>query len=495
MVISLVGAVVLFFAAFGITFYRPLFAVTLGASAAFPTTAAVTIGTVSIAPFYLLGIVALLAVLASGQRVAIEGRRPVVRLATIFAFAATIITLIAPTIFAGMSILLPRGGIDVEVVDPTPLAYTTSIFAQLAYLVIAVGVVAYFARGRYTTLPLQAAFVTGLTLDSLRFFIEHLGMTWPDGMFRNFAGAGYNPYEQRFFGIFAEPSYLAEFAVAAVAFYGLKMIAGKGSRAVNALFLGAALWQLVMASSGTGALTVVLLCVFIMGVFGVRFFSGEVKAAPAAVIAVTLAFSFVIVWSPITTRLLSVISGKAGSISASHRLAADRFSLDLLLQTHLIGVGLGANRPSSFLTMLLSCVGVIGTFCFIALLLAALKGRLVSHPALAVAWSLVALVTAKVVAEPALSTPLMWLLLGLLGAARSAVGRGGGERSDSAASHSADLSVHRSSHGPSEILFAGKRPRLVPRIRLPGGICGGRQPGPMLGDFSTTTWMGTECDC
>ena len=58
----------------------------------------------------------------------------------------------------------------------------------------------------------------------------------------------------------------------------------------------------------------------------------------------------------------TVSKGESGSFI--NRTASDLYSLQLLLQTYGIGVGLGSNRTSSFLSTLFSNVGVAGTLAY-----------------------------------------------------------------------------------------------------------------------------------
>ncbi|HEY1464908.1 MAG TPA: hypothetical protein VGF44_15940, partial [Terriglobales bacterium] len=60
---------------------------------------------------------------------------------------------------------------------------------------------------------------------------------------------------------------------------------------------------------------------------------------------------------------VTVTKGESGSFV--NRTASDLYSLHLLFQTYGIGVGLGSNRTSSFLSTSLSTVGVLGTLAFV----------------------------------------------------------------------------------------------------------------------------------
>jgi hypothetical protein len=62
--------------------------------------------------------------------------------------------------------------------------------------------------------------------------------------------------------------------------------------------------------------------------------------------------------------LMTLTVSKGGSSSFLNRTAADLYALQLLPQTHWLGVGLGSNRASSLFTTLLSNVGIPGFLAF-----------------------------------------------------------------------------------------------------------------------------------
>jgi hypothetical protein len=63
--------------------------------------------------------------------------------------------------------------------------------------------------------------------------------------------------------------------------------------------------------------------------------------------------------------LTSVTVSKGQTGSFVNRTAADLYSLQLLIETHGLGVGLGSSRSSSLFTTLASNVGVVGTLAFL----------------------------------------------------------------------------------------------------------------------------------
>lgn len=419
MLISTVGVVLLGVACLGVL-DRRLFAAALAASAVFPTTAAVTVGGLgngsdgtSIAPFYVLGIAAMSIAAwtwVTGKGITHSAWRALIWFTT----AAIVITVIAPTLFRDTPILLPRGGIDTEVFTPSPLEYNSSIIAQIGYLIIAAGVVTYFTQRPWAAGALRTTFLVGVGIGAVDLGFRQIGRPWPEHLFRNFAQITYNDYDTRFHSVFSEPSYLAVFSIAAIAFFAASLARNRGRRAVNVVMLVLAVSQAALSGSGTAALAGVLVAVFAGGVHFLQFLAGRRKISPVVMVGVPLGLVVAVFFTSAGSSIADIISSKAGSGSAAHRFASDRFSLDLLGHTHGLGVGLGANRPSSFLTMLLSCVGIIGTLLFVIVVFRALRGRFSDPAAVPIAWSLVALLTAKAIADPALSTPLLWITLGTL---------------------------------------------------------------------------------
>ncbi|WP_280741347.1 hypothetical protein [Polynucleobacter sphagniphilus] len=68
---------------------------------------------------------------------------------------------------------------------------------------------------------------------------------------------------------------------------------------------------------------------------------------------------------------------KTDTLSAVYRFAADKYSINILIDTYGVGAGLGSNRPSSFLTFLISTLGIVGLFIFIILIFMQIKISLI----------------------------------------------------------------------------------------------------------------------
>lgn len=193
-------------------------------------------------------------------------------------------------------------------------------------------------------------------------------------------------------------------------------------RAASVLIVALSTVNLIFADSGTAALALVLLVALAMVVYAYRFLVLGLKLHPVALFAPIVLAILLLTPNPLTDGLSSVIGSKTGTSSFANRTAADVFSLRLVGDTLGVGVGMGANRPSSFLVLVLSTVGVVGFVLLAVVMVRALRPGFGPRATRAAAVGLVALLTAKAIAEPALSTPLIWLTLGLLMSARVAQG-------------------------------------------------------------------------
>ncbi|MCA1602308.1 MAG: hypothetical protein LC776_11915 [Acidobacteria bacterium] len=200
----------------------------LSAAIALPSSAALVAGGNGLVPFYAIAPFALAATvlaLLRRQKRSQSGREQLGCTALCLFVAWTlVITALGPTVFAGVSVLRPRGGIDNEIASPSRLDYTISHVAQIAYLLLGVSVVFFLAqRGRLSPALPAAGFGLGTGLSSLVLLAEQVGLLWPANLFSNSPTLRYIDYTQqlepRFRGVFVEPAALAAFSIAAMAFF------------------------------------------------------------------------------------------------------------------------------------------------------------------------------------------------------------------------------------------------------------------------------------
>ncbi len=411
MSISLLGIIFIGLGLTGWLFSERLFVATLAASAVFSTSAAVTIANNGIPPFHVLATMALVSAFVSKVR-GTKLLHPAVPILGVLVAWVILVTAWAPALFQGLPILDPRAGIDRQVYDPTPLQYTPSMAAQVGYLIVGIGVAIYLGqRERLSPAFLTVPMFLGSALSALR-LVPGFGAPM-DEIFRNSASAGYLGFVERHYGVFAEPSYLAVFSIAALAFAVYRLRPSRGfERAALIATLVLGLVNLFGTSSGTGALGFVILAVIAVGYYAFRFLFAGMRLNSIWLLVPFVIGIGLLTPNPLTASITEILDDKSGSASFRNRFASDLFSLDLTWNTFGLGVGLGASRPSSFASLVLSNIGVLG-FLLLAVALWIVIARVRLLPAWApAAVSLFALILAKVISEPALSTPLLWLLVG-----------------------------------------------------------------------------------
>lgn len=399
----------------------------LAASAPFAATSAITVGDNGLPPFYVVGAAATaISCLRICRRTA-DGR-PGLGWLSAFVWWTLLLTAFAPSFFDGIPVLIPRLGIDSQIEAPGALAYSPSNLAQCFYLIIGAGIVHYLATHPSKISPtiVGLGFAVGTLVSSVILLMTIAGISWPSWVFDNYPGLAYGPAGLdgfgRFRGIFPEPSYLAVFSIPAVAFFLFSAWrVSRWSRAVYLILAALAGVNISLSSSTTATLGALALAGLVLAVGIWRFFSGKVKVRPSIVLMfLGLCIVLAMISSSLVETLNESLTEKANGSSFANRSESDAFSMSLMLDTFGFGVGLGGNRPSSMFAMLLSNVGIIGTFLFLSLIFSALRAALTSFAWTPAVWALVGLLITKGFAEPALSTPMLWLCIGVAFAARQA---------------------------------------------------------------------------
>lgn len=391
-------------------FRRTLFPWVLALSAAFPYSAAVTIAGNSIIPFHLVAAIACVLLIFEAPDERHGAARPGLSALLLFLGWSLFITVAGPFLFAGEPVLNPRTGIDLAVRAQEPLQYTISMFAQAGYLVLTVGAVLYLARRRFSLWLAMLPFVVATVLGAINWAMVAVGLTWPSWFFDTSHNVIYSHRMRG--GIFNEPSQFGGFAVAALALFAVAAMQTRGwSRGALTGLAALAALNIVNSEAGTalGGLAIILAIGAATALWRVvaagRGAPLIVFGAGGVALVMLLAGDTVLSWGE------KILGGKIGSASMDVRTSSDAFSVELLWQTWGLGVGLGANRPSSFATMLVSCVGVLGTVAF-AILIFQLVARARLHPlGAAPVWGLLAFLAAKAVSLPDLATPGMWILI------------------------------------------------------------------------------------
>ena len=129
--------------------------------------------------------------------------------------------------------------------------------------------------------------------------------------------------------------------------------------------------------------------------------------------------TFVIIMILFPDYLKYTVINKLTSLSYVHRSLSNDISFKILLDSYGLGVGLGSNRPSSFLFYLLSNIGVLGVTAFFSLMFIIgynyyCRFRSLDNTQMAIFTSFTVYLFCKIVAIPDLNDPFFWMVFCLL---------------------------------------------------------------------------------
>lgn len=407
---TVLGIALLIALGIALTVRRAWTPVIIGAAAGMPYSAGVVVGSNGVPLF---------TVAAVGAGVALLGTR---RLGTahwsanafaVFLGWATIITGAAPWLFAGIRVLVSRGGVDHQVADPGYLGYSISNVAQLGYLLLAGCAALYLVRVRGAVLAAGVALLVGTGLTGLRAVIETFWINGTAPLFDTLPNVAYAWSGDRLRGVFAEPSELAAFSLPAAGFFVVAALRSPGRmKFVWSAACALACWNLLQASSGTAVAASAVFIGLGLVALAVRYVVRGGVGTPWLVIGVlTAAVVALVAGDRLLAPIEELVLDKVDSQSYDTRTGADAFSWGVVAETLGMGAGLGSNRPSSFGMSLLSTVGVPGAAAFVVLVVGIVVAALRSPTTVAAGTALVALLVAKVVGTPDVSTPILWVLI------------------------------------------------------------------------------------
>ncbi|MEO5920956.1 MAG: hypothetical protein ABIQ01_07420 [Pseudolysinimonas sp.] len=390
----------------------------VGATVAFPQTAAIVVDGNGFPLFYLAIIE--LAVLCAPQLLMAAARRrrdgpPSGRfasdaIAVALVVWAAVITIAGPRIFAGMRVFDPALGVDNQVGNLSVLEPSLGNIAQLGYLTL--GVLFLLLAGRLfpvDTRLLGSALWVSLVLGAVRMVAEPV---WPHQMLQNMPGYAYATPE-RLSGTFYEPSVLGLYLVAAASYFGARLLIRPGARAKVVALIALVLVgiEFVANGSGTALLGLVIVAAAAAAVLLVRQLrSPQFGVRPWAIITSTLVLAAGLTQLPALYELtIGSAERKASSFSYLARGLANQRSWQIFQETFGLGAGLGSHRPSSLFFLVLSCLGFVGTVLLIALVIAALRAAARTPLAAPAGWALLGILVSGVIAVPDLSMPVIWI--------------------------------------------------------------------------------------
>jgi hypothetical protein len=414
---TLLGLLALACAGYGLLTRRPVFvAVALGFGAGVPASAGVLVGGLAVPVFTCVALLAVTAVVAGaapapGQR---RWRAPVaVSFLVAFAVWSVAVTGLAPWAFDGIPVLLPRLGIDEQVGAPSALTYSISNLAQPAYLCSALVAVVFLARTGTARTALVVAAWTGIGLSVVRSVLTMLGLDVFGGVFDTLGVDYSSGGDGRWRGVFSEPSELASFALAVAALAIAGAVTSSGRRRTVRIWLAVfAAVALLASASGTAVVASGIAIGTAALVAVARFLLNGGRHVPWFVLgAISIACVVLAGGETLTAPITDLVRDKLGSQSFDSRSAADAIGLHVFTDTWGFGAGLGSNRSSSFAVSLLATVGAAGVVLFVLAVLALVRDAARARATVPAMVGLLALLVAKSVATPDLSTPMLWLLV------------------------------------------------------------------------------------
>ncbi|WP_420369708.1 hypothetical protein [Curtobacterium sp. L1-20] len=387
-----------------------LIAVALGVGAGLPATAGLAVGGLSVSLFALACVLA-----AVGWATSRAHGVPsaAATLLVVFTVWSTVAAFFGPWAFQGVPVLLPGNGIDEQVKAPSALVLTSSNVAQPAFLWASTLAVLFLARTGTARAALWTAAWVATTASLARGALKAVGADVAGPVLDTLDVDYAVPGDVRLRGVFAEPSELATFSLGVAVLAVVTVATTTGRQRVRAAVLAVlAAAALLASASGTAVAASGIVLAGLLVVLLLRYVSTRGRGTPwIALGAIVLAITALTVGDRLLGPVLGIVDDKIGSQSYDSRTAADALGLRVLRDTWGLGAGLGSNRSSSFVVTLASTVGVPGVLLFASVVVALVIGAVRHRGLIAATAGLLALLVAKSIAAPDLTTPLLWLLI------------------------------------------------------------------------------------
>jgi len=350
-----------------------------------------------------------------------------------FVLIAVLGAFILPQIFYGTLVYSPKISIDDQFNNMTRLALESQHFNQsiqllvnaLIFIIIWFRIISPLAFIRAIVFSL--VFALGIALWQV--ISNATNIYFPKELL--YTVEGWSVGNEQLIGSFSrvnstflEPSVFATYLTGVFAFLLIWWV-----KRPNWMLLGGVLltlFAMLITTSTTaylglvGVLVCILLGVGLLQLINGGWTSKSLLVLLFATVAVIWIGLMVFVGSPDLGDLVNVVLlQKSDGDSFKVRMESDLQGFEILWNTYGLGVGLGSNRPSSFLTFLLSNVGILGFLLFVMFLVTLTRLALnnisrlnqddMTNWAVAGAWGLWATIVAKISAQPDLSFSPMWV--------------------------------------------------------------------------------------
>jgi len=291
----------------------------------------------------------------------------------IFLIWSIIITIVGPLVFDGVGVYNPRIGMDDQYNNLSNLSFSAGNLSQLFYILMNISFLAFgiiHASLFSKKLIIKSYIYSGIIVVLFSFwqkisFIYNI--YYPaEILYSNISLEQVREFNIRLSSTFSEPSLLNGFMVPFLFFiYKYEDI----NRYKKYIIIISILTILIWSESSTGVLSIILMSALIYFIKQKNYVINIKFLFKFAVFILSL---FIISYE-YNDFFVKTILDKGDTLSAVYRFAADEHSIILLINTFGIGVGLGSNRPSSFITLLLSTLGILGIILISCLIYMQLK--------------------------------------------------------------------------------------------------------------------------
>lgn len=330
----------------------------------------------------------------------------------IFVVYAILTAIILPNVFQGHLVYNPRTGMDSQEINS--LMFSISNFGQIVYLIfnsIFFLVVFYSSKSKEM---LNVLLYSGLIILFFAFYqkISQLTNIWYPYEFINSNNLYYQGYDQILNGVnrvsstFTEPS-IAGGALGTFFTYYLFCVYNNLRDIKSVFLLLLYLIGVLLTTSSIGYLQVAF-SILLLTLYTAK---GSKKTFSFIILTVIVAIFSLYYYDIIK----EVIIYKSDSLSFTIRFATDYYAIKILFSTFGLGVGMGSNRPSSFITYLLSNMGIIGTCLYAIFIWQIIKyGLIKKNPSIkqkALMMALLSCLFGKVLGIPDINAWNYWAIL------------------------------------------------------------------------------------
>lgn len=295
----------------------------------------------------------------------------------VFLLWSIIVTIFAPNLYEGMHVYNPRIGMDDQFNNLSKLSLSYGNLSQIIYIIINTYFLAFaiiYSNSINEKLLINSYIYSGIIVIIFSYWQKisiTSGIYYPNEiLYSNLSLEQVRISNLRLSSTFSEPSLLNGFMVPFLFFiYKYSDI----NRYIKSILLLSVIIILIWSESSTGILSIILIASFVCLCNLILIYKKRKIQSHYLIKYAFFIISSLIVVAYGYDFIIKNLFEKADTLSAVYRFAADKHSLNLLVDTYGVGVGLGSNRPSSFLTFLISTLGIVGLIIFFILIYVQIK--------------------------------------------------------------------------------------------------------------------------